>query len=124
MHFPIRQLDRSDFPELLREIPDSPNELFIRGSLPQGGTYLCVVGSRATSAYGRRTCESLISGLRGASVAIISGLALGIDAEAHKAALDAGLKTVAVLPSSCDDDSLYPALNFSLAQKILLIDNC
>ncbi len=52
-------------------------------------------------------------------IAIVSGLALGIDAEAHKAALDVGLHTIAVLPSSCDDSSIYPSTNRSLAQRIL-----
>lgn len=105
---------------MLREIPDKPKALYIRGELP-GPEYhlLCVVGSRATSPYGRRTCASLVAGLAGYPVAIASGLALGIDAEAHKSALDVGLPTVACLPSSCDDESIYPSTNRPLAQRIL-----
>jgi DNA processing protein len=120
MPFPVRQLSPKEFPALLREIPDRPAALYMRGELPPAGSrYLCVVGSRATSLYGRRTCQQLIAGLARYPVAIVSGMALGIDSEAHKAALDAGLPTVAVLPSSCDEASLYPATNKPLAQRIL-----
>ena len=120
MAFPIRQLQSSEFPSLLKEIPDTPKRLFVRGELPRADyTMLCVVGSRATTPYGRRMCQALISGLARSPVAIISAMALGIDTEAHKTALDVGLPTVAVLPSSCDDKSLYPSSNKALAQRIL-----
>src|SRR3989344_1693498 len=60
----IRQLTRKEFPALLKEIPDCPPQLFIRGEMPPSGfVYLCVVGSRATTPYGRRTCASPLSGL-------------------------------------------------------------
>ncbi|HVU80324.1 MAG TPA: DNA-processing protein DprA [Candidatus Paceibacterota bacterium] len=120
MIFPIRQLSAGEFPPLLREMPDAPRSLYMRGILPPPGhKLLCVVGSRATSAYGRRACQSLIAALAGYPIAIVSGLALGIDAEAHQAALAAGLPAVAVLPSSCDDASIYPRSNQGLARQIL-----
>ena len=120
MQLPIRQLTRKEFPELLQEIPDAPKYLFMRGELPpQNLLMLCVVGSRATTLYGRRVCSSLISGLARYPVAIVSGLALGIDAQAHISALDSGLPTVAVLPSSTDEGSIYPASNRALAKRIL-----
>lgn len=118
----IRQLDPEEYPPLLAELPkkDRPTHLYIRGSLPGPEyTYLCVVGSRATSVYGRRATQQLIAGLARYPVAIVSGMALGIDGEAHKAALDVGLPTVAVLPSSLDDMSMYPSTNKALAQRIL-----
>ena len=116
----MRQLPPKEFPDLLKEIPDKPAMLYIRGQMPpKGHRLLCVVGSRATSIYGRRACTSLISGLANYPVAIVSGMALGIDSEAHKAALDVGLPTVAVLPSSLDDGSIYPSTNKALAQRIL-----
>ncbi len=121
MELPIRELRPKDFPPLLKEIPDRPKSLYVRGKLPGKDTiYLCVVGSRACTPYGRRMTQKLIAGLASAPVAIVSGMALGIDSEAHKAALDVGLPTVAVLPSSCDDESLYPATNKGLAQRILM----
>lgn len=121
MDFPILQLAPEEFPELLREIPSPPKRLFMRGELPSHDThrYLCVVGSRAASPYGRRICQSLISGLAGFPVAIVSGLALGLDAQAHEAALAAGLPTVAILPAGVGDTHIYPRLNYELAQRIL-----
>lgn len=119
MTFPARQLLPKDYPALLREIPDQPKTLYIRGELPKDRHYLCVVGSRATTPYGRRVCQQLISGLAGYPVAIVSGMALGIDSEAHKAALDVGLPTIAMLPSSTDDESIYPSTNKPLAARIL-----
>lgn len=118
--YPIQQLRSEDFPALLREIPDKPSLLYMRGALPSPEhKLLCVVGSRACSAYGRRQTHRLLAGLANYPVAVVSGLALGIDGEAHKAALDVGLPTIAVLPSSVDDDSLYPSAHRSLAQRIL-----
>jgi len=77
------------------------------------------VGSRACSAYGRRMTQKLIAGLAQYKVCIVSGMALGIDAEAHKAALDVGLPTIAVLPSGLDDKVIYPTINRPLAKLIL-----
>lgn len=120
MQFPIRQIGQQGFPALLKEVPDKPRRLYLRGQLPAPErTLLCVVGSRACSAYGRRQTQRLIAGLSAYPITIVSGMALGIDSEAHKAALEVGLPTVAVLPSSCDDASLYPSTNRVLAQQIL-----
>jgi DNA processing protein len=80
---------------------------------------LCVVGSRKASSYGEHACRELIRGLAGAPVTIISGLALGIDAIAHAAALDAGLHTIAVPGSGLDRRVLYPRSNIGLADRIL-----
>lgn len=120
MQFPIRQLARKEFPELLKETPHQPTHLYVRGTLPEPHlTCLCVVGARATTPYGRRMCSTLLSGLARYPITIISGLALGIDTQAHQTALDVGLPTVAVLPSSTDERSLYPAANRTLAGRIL-----
>lgn len=121
MSYPMRTLESERFPALLSEISDAPERLFVRGELPPHDEYryLCVVGSRRADAYGRRATASLIAGLAGEKVAIVSGLALGIDADAHAAALQAGLPTIAVLPSSADDASIYPSLNRPLAARIL-----
>jgi len=113
------------FPALLREINDPPDCLYIRGSMPSDDfRYLCVVGSRKFTSYGQEACEKLIEGLHGLPIVIVSGLALGIDGIAHRAALSSGLRTIAVPGSGIDDGSLYPASHFRLAQDILASDGC
>jgi DNA processing protein len=116
----IGTLEKNDLPFLLRQIPDPPKKLFIRGPFPdQNQKFLCVVGSRKNTRYGKDACSSLISGLRGYNIVIVSGLALGIDALAHEAALSAGLTTVAVPGSGLSWDKLYPRANRTLAKRIL-----
>ncbi len=128
--YPIREISPGEFPALVREINDPPARLFVRGALPAADTkFLCVVGSRAYSRYGREVCETLIGALvrepqrrrtDGTSrIVIVSGLALGIDAIAHQAALDAGVPTIAWPGSGLDDHVLYPRAHQKLAQKIL-----
>jgi DNA processing protein len=122
MTYDPRQLGPKEFPALLREIPSVqiPKALFVRGTMPpQDFKWLCVVGSRACTPYGRRQTQKLIAGLANYPIVIVSGLALGIDGEALKAALDVGLPAVAVLPSSVDDASIYPITNRPLATRIL-----
>lgn len=121
MPLPIKTLSPAEFPALLREIPDAPEILYQKGTLPdESHKFLCVVGSRRYSSYGKEACEKLIKGLSGYPIVIVSGLALGIDAIAHNAALDAGLKTIAVPGSGLDDSVLYPRTHKGLAQRIIL----
>ncbi|MBI2482392.1 MAG: DNA-protecting protein DprA [Candidatus Vogelbacteria bacterium] len=110
----------SDYPPYLAEIPEPPTKLFIEGNLP-GPDYhlLTVVGSRKFSQYGREACEKLITGLRGYPVAIVSGLALGIDTIAHQAALKAKLPTIAFPGSGLDRKVLHPHSNRRLADEIV-----
>jgi DNA processing protein len=118
--FPTRALQGGELPPLLREIPEPPRELFLRGTLPSRDTpCIAVVGSRNYSNYGKQVVEYLIHGLQGYNIAIVSGLALGIDALAHEAALDAGLYTLAVPGSGIDDTVLYPRRHLALAHRIL-----
>ncbi len=120
MEYPLRQLLPEDYPPELREIPDIPESLWLRGELPPPDTKrLAVVGSRALSPYGREACTSLIQGLSGYPISIVSGLALGADACAHKAALGAGLHTIALPGSGIHDDAIAPRTNLGLAHDIL-----
>ncbi|MBX2866739.1 DNA-processing protein DprA [Candidatus Kaiserbacteria bacterium] len=117
MFFPIRTIE---CPPYLCEIPDPPEQLYVRGKLPPSDTtYLAVVGSRKYTEYGRRVVETLIQDLRGHNICIVSGLALGIDALAHEAALQNNLHTIAVPGSGLDDSVLYPKTNRRLAERIL-----
>ena len=116
----ITKLSPKNFPPLLAEIADPPKTLYLRGTLPPPETrLLTVVGSRRMSRYGKDVCEYLIKGLAGYPVAIVSGLAIGIDATAHRVALEAGLPTVALPGSGLADSVLYPSSNRPLAKEIL-----
>lgn len=117
---PIRKLPRDEFPPLLAHIPDPPDTLYARGSLPDTThTLIAVVGSRKYSTYGKQVVEHIISGLRGYPVGIISGLALGIDSLAHRAALEQNLYTLAVPGGGLNDDVLYPRAHVRLAEVII-----
>lgn len=116
--FPIRSLT---IPPLLNEIADPPKKLTMRGVFPEGDLkFLAVVGSRKYTPYGKQMCEKLISGLKGCQIVIVSGLALGIDGIAHRAAIHASLPTVAIPGSGLDDSVLYPSTHRPLAREILL----
>lgn len=116
----VRELTRAELPGGLSELPDPPTTLWARGSLPpEGHKLLTVVGSRAMTRYGEEACEKLISGLAGYPVSIVSGLALGIDTCAHRAALAAGLHTLAVPGSGLGDSVLYPRSNRRFATEII-----
>ena len=104
----------------LTHIPGPPKKLWLQGRLPPEGTkYLCVVGSRALTPYGREATQRLISGLSGYPISIVSGLALGADATAHRAALTAGLHTIAIPGSGLAEQAISPRSNLGLAKDIL-----
>ena len=104
----------------LLEIPEPPKQLYIEGTLPPPNTVLlAVVGSRKYSSYGREACEELIAGLAGSPISIVSGLAIGMDTIAHKAALGAGLHTIAFPGSGLDRKVLHPRSNIHLAGQIV-----
>ncbi|HRH24017.1 MAG TPA: DNA-processing protein DprA [Candidatus Paceibacterota bacterium] len=115
-----RILTKADMPAHLLEIPQPPEKLWARGSWgPKRNKMLAVVGSRDLSPYGREACQSLIKGLAGYPISIISGLALGTDACAHDAALAAGLHCIAVPGSGLGDRIISPRTNAALAANIL-----
>jgi DNA processing protein len=114
-----RELGKEDFPGLLNHIPDPPKKLWVCGDVPRGIKLLAVVGSRAATEYGRIATKKIISELAGSKVAIVSGLALGIDACAHEVALNSGLTTVAVPGSGLDISVLYPRSHVGLASRII-----
>jgi DNA processing protein len=123
--FPIRELKKKEFPSQLSEISQSPVKLFIRGDLPGPNTkLLCVVGSRRYTNYGKEVCEKLIAGLRGYDIAIVSGLAIGIDGISHQAAINTGLKTIAIPGSGLDINSIHPQAHIGLMKKILESGGC
>lgn len=108
----------ADFPRLLRHIYDPPLVLFVRGELPQEQTAVAIVGSRNASPYGRSVTQAFVRPLAARGLTIVSGLAYGIDAEAHRGTLAVRGRTIAVLGSGVDDASLYPRAHRSLAAEI------
>lgn len=117
----IRKLNKFDFPSQFSEIPQPPKKLYILGQTPdwQNENFLCVVGSRKFSSYGKQACQKIIEGLSGYPITIVSGLAIGIDSIAHKTALDNNLKTIAFPGSGLSEKSLYPKTNINLAREII-----
>ena len=107
-------------PDLLINIPQPPKQLYCMGANIEDllkKPRLAVVGSRKVTNYGRQVTTDLVRELAGQGVVIISGLAFGVDALAHQAALDAGGLTIAVLPSPIDN--IAPRTNQRLAERIL-----
>ncbi len=112
-------LRRSELPPRLRAIHDPPSRLFLRGNGRAellGAPSVAIVGARACSPYGAQVARTLGRELARVGLVVISGLARGIDAEAHRGALDAGGHTIAVLGCGIDRD--YPAAHATLAASI------
>lgn len=105
------------YPELLKQIPDPPQLLFVRGQLKERDRFgIAIVGSRRPRPYGLSMASKLASDLACAGLTIISGGAMGIDRSAHEAALRAGGRTIAVL--GCGIDVVYPGDHKELYQRI------
>ena len=115
----VKALCPSDplFPPRLREAHDCPMLIYIKGTLLPGDELAVgVVGTRRPSLYGRQAAEELTRELSRRRITVVSGLATGIDAVAHRTALDAGGRTLAV--TGCGLDIVYPASHASLSRKI------
>ncbi len=109
--------DSPNYPSYLREISGAPPLLYVQGELQEiDRLAVAVVGTRRLTAYGRQVTRDLVSGLVHNGVTIISGLARGIDAIAHKTALELGGRTIGVLGSGLNH--IYPAENRKVAQQI------
>lgn len=105
------------YPPLLKEISAPPPVLFYRGQLLETDAHaVAIVGTRRASAYGRDVAIDIARGLAEAGVTVVSGLAIGIDGHAHRAALEAGGRTFAVLGSGIDD--IYPREHNGLAKRV------
>jgi DNA processing protein len=112
-------LDDGSYPALLREIPDPPITLYVRGAWEDCLTLPCigVIGSRLCSTYGMNAAEMLSRDLASAGICVVSGFARGIDTAAHRGAMRGGGKTVAVLGTGID--GAYPKENTRLIKEIL-----
>lgn len=111
-------VDDADYPEQLRRTYSPPLVIFVRGSLAALGRTGCtIVGTRQPTAYGTRMTHAIVRSLADQDIAVISGLAYGIDGDAHRAALANGRPTIAVLGNSID--TVYPTAHRQLAEDML-----
>lgn len=116
----IVSINDSCYPEILRHIPNPPPTLYVNGNLeydPERS--LSIVGARNHSPYGKEVTEPIVRDLLRYGFTIVSGMAIGIDSIAHRSALRAGGKTIAVLGSGIDGESIYPPQNRGLAREII-----
>ncbi|HEX8501696.1 MAG TPA: DNA-processing protein DprA [Pyrinomonadaceae bacterium] len=115
----VLPLDDGAYPSLLREIPDPPVTLYVRGAWRECLEAPCVgvVGSRRASTYGQNVAHALARELASRGLTVVSGLARGIDAAAHRGALEAGGRTAGVLGTGLDE--VYPREHRRLAEEIL-----
>jgi DNA processing protein len=114
---PLFYLDKS-YPQRLKHCDDSPVMLYYLGNIDlNADKIISVVGTRRATDYGKGICDSIIEGLKDQEVVVVSGLAYGIDTQAHKSALHHQMSTLGVLAHGLD--RIYPYSNRSLAEKML-----
>lgn len=120
MGYKIQTLTKKNWPPLLSEINDPPKSLNYAGEIPDyDRKFLAVVGARKYSQYGKDAVSTLLEGLSGFPITIVSGLALGIDSLAHRAAIKNNLPTIAIPGSGLSPEALHPATHISLAEEII-----
>ncbi len=127
----ILTLADDNYPKLLKEISNPPYILYVKtndsdfsakGGSAFGGNsspLITIVGSRKYTSYGKQVAENFARELARAGIAVVSGLALGIDSFAHRGALEGGGKTIAILGSSLEDKNIGPRTNFELSRDIM-----
>lgn len=114
-----------EYPESLEKIKNPPKVLYYRGSLPRAEARgFAIVGTRRYSPYGKQVALSVAGDLAESGITIVSGLAPGIDTFCHEAALERKGKTIAVLGTGIDEESIYPKSNLRLAKKIIETGGC
>ncbi len=113
-----------NYPKLLKEIKDPPEVLYFRGEILPDENCFAIVGTRMCSAYGKQAALEIAGDLAEVGLTIVSGLAPGIDTFAHLATVERNKRTIAVLGTGINEESIYPKENLKLAKRILEIGGC
>ncbi|OGZ42651.1 MAG: DNA protecting protein DprA [Candidatus Ryanbacteria bacterium RIFCSPHIGHO2_02_FULL_45_43] len=119
--------DSETWPALLKELPlkDQPKRLYMKGTMPpQDSLLVAIVGTRRPTSYGKSAAYEIAAYLTRLGIVTVSGMAVGIDTVVHKASVENGGKTIAVLGSGLNSDVIYPQINRPLAQKIVERGGC
>lgn len=117
-------IEDKDYPEPLRRIKNPPKILYFRGEIRKEEPCFGVVGTRRYSVYGRQAVSDIVGKLAEAGLTIVSGLAPGIDTFSHQACVERKKRTIAVLGTGLDEESIYPQSNIALSRKILETGGC
>jgi len=117
------EINSESYPELLKKIKNPPQFLYTKGDFPKGNCF-AIVGTRRCSPYGKAIALEIAGELASSGLVIVSGMARGIDTYAHRGCLEKGGKTIAVLGTGLDEESIYPKENLRLSQEILERKGC
>lgn len=120
----IVKINDEEYPESLRKISDPSKVLYYRGVLPKNENCVAIVGTRRPSEYGQRATLQIAGELSQAGIVVVSGMAPGIDTFAHKACVENGARTIAVLGTGLDEKSIYPQQNLQLSRDIVKNGGC
>lgn len=117
----VLDFNNENFPAAIRETSNPPYIIYAKGKFLDINIspLIAVVGSRKYTPYGAQIALQFSKDLSEAGITVVSGMAIGIDTFAHRGALDAGGKTIAILGNGLDDESIYPANNFHLSREII-----
>jgi len=119
------KIEDPEYPEQLKRIKDAPKILYYRGILPGPAEKLfAIVGTRHCSPYGQQVALKMSGELADAGLIIVSGLAPGIDTFSHRAVVEKRKRTVAILGTGLDEESIYPKTNLDLSRKIIEHGGC
>jgi DNA processing protein len=118
------EIENEKYPHLLKKIKNPPKKLYFMGEIFPKENCFAIVGTRRCSSYGKEVSYKIASDLTEAGLTIVSGFAPGIDTVAHKAVIEKGKRTIAVLGTGLDKKSIYPKSNLRLVDKILENGGC
>lgn len=115
----------ANYPESIKKLPDAPKILYYRGVLPtEDEVCIAVVGTRRPLLYGQQAAIHITGDLADAGITVVSGMAPGIDTFAHKTCVEKGRRTIAVLGTGLDEETIYPQENVELSRQIIAKGGC